>query len=333
MRLEGVALILAFLLMIGYGLIVDVGVIARLFRHRAAVLVGLILASAVAFLILSLAASSTERAGFFKLLSGGSGLVILVVTAAVFLPFVFVAPVAQYMALRDGGRWPAWVAAWIGLQFALLPAFVTLAFTDYYFWQQEYAAAQAEGREAKAGELGALLERAEQRHERIWGTGWTYPSRAKPLQGATDHSGWIIGLALGIDASAPIAANAPLGTPDRAALLALMQRHFVGFAVPNIRAKLVWDALEPGRFATQLAPNGVSDPGAVNEEVIPVLLERLEKHADARLCPGGRMMDDDRAVLRALVLEKGRVWSVPAQAYEMRQPWDGYPKRVEQLCR
>ena len=38
MRLEGVALILAFLLMIGYGLIVDVGVIARLFRHRAAVL-------------------------------------------------------------------------------------------------------------------------------------------------------------------------------------------------------------------------------------------------------------------------------------------------------
>lgn len=314
-------------------MIVDAGLLAKIFRYRAALVIGSVVALAVSVLLLSLTASASERAGFFKVLSGGSGPVVLAATSAVLLPFIIVAPFAQYRAMRQDGPSPRWIPAWMGLQLALLPAFVVLAFTDYYYWQQEHVTAQAEGRQAKAGELGAWLNRADQRHERIWGTGWSYPwPRKTPPSYAREPSGWIVGLAIGIDASAPVAANEPLSAPDRAALRTFMERHFLGFAVPNIRAKLIWDALEPGRFSKELAPRGVDEPGVVGEEVIPVLLDRLEKYGDARVCPGGRMMDADRGVLHKLVLAKGRVWNVATRAYEMRQDWDGYPRRVERLC-
>ena len=90
---------------------------------------------------------------------------------------------------------------------------------------------------------------------------------------------------------------------------------------------------EPGSFSRQLAPAGVNDAGTVAEEVIPVLLERLEKYGAASLCPGGRMMDADRAVLNALVLAKGRVWNVEKRPDEMRPQWESYQRRVERLCR
>ncbi len=314
MRLEGVALLLVFVLTIAYGVIVDIALLARLFRYRASLIVGSIVALAVIFLFLGQTASPSERAGFFNVFSGGSGLVLLVVTGTVFLPFVVIAPFAQYLSMRDGRQWPGWITAWMALQLALLPGFIVLAVTDHYFWQRDYSAGQAEGRQAGTGGLAGLLRRAELRHERIWGTGWTYPWPQKPTQ----PSGWVLGLAVGIDASAPIAASEPLVEPDRAALQTLMKQYLFGLAVPNLRVKLLWDALEPGGFSRQLAPNGMGERGEVSEEVIPVLLERLEKHAGTRLCPGGRMMDADRAVLNALVLAKGRAWSVEKRAYEMR---------------
>ena len=329
-RLDGLALFLAFMLTLAYAVIVDVGLLAKIFRYRAAIVVGSILAVAVSVLLLTLTASANERAGLFKLLSGGSGPVVLAVTSVVVLPFIVIAPFAQHLAMRQERPSPRWIPGWMVLQLALLPAFVILAFTDYYYWQQEYAAAQAIGRQAKAGELGALLNRADQRHERIWGTGWSYPWLQKPV--TYERPAWIVGLAIGIDASAPVAANEPLSAPDRAALRTFMEGHFLGFAVPHIRAKLIWDDLEPGRFSRELAPKGVDDAGAASEEVIPVLLDRFEKYADARVCPEGRMMDADRAVLDKLVLAKGRVWNGATRAYEMRQEWDGYPRRVERLC-
>jgi hypothetical protein len=179
-------------------------------------------------------------------------------------------------------------------------------------------------------------------------------------------------LAKGVDDSAPIAANEPLSEPDRTVLRSLIERHFAGYATPNIKTKLLWDALEPGRFSRQLAPAGVNEVGAVDEEVLPLLLERLEKYGDVRLCPGGRMMDADRAVLNELVLAKVRVydaakkreleaeldakklelemseapgpyrliWKVAqvlrnaSGAQPVRVPdWDSYPGRVERLCR
>ena len=331
MRLDGLGLWLAFALSVTYGVIVDLALFARIFRYRAAAVVGSIVALAVALLLLSLVASPGESAGFFKGAPGGAALVLLAGTSAVFLPFIVMAPFAQYLTMRQGRRWPGWITAWMALQLALLPGFLALASTEEYFWQREYEAGQAVGREAGAGGLGAILERAERRHERIWGTGWTYPWQQKPPAGySARSSAWIFGLAKSIDASALIAASEPLSAPDRAALHLLMSP---SYALPHTRAKLLWDALEPGGFSRQLAPRGVGEAGAVDEEVIPVLLERLEKHAQARLCPGGRMMDADRAVLNALVLAKGRVWNVEKRAYEMRTQWVGYPERVERLCR
>lgn len=122
-----------------------------------------------------------------------------------------------------------------------------------------------------------------------------------------------------MDDYALIAANEPLSAPDRAALRTLMDRHLTRYAVPNIRGKLLWDTLEPGGFSAMLVPERVS------EEAIPVLVVRLEKHGEARLCPGGRMIDADRAALNALLLAKG-------QPYGMRPPWNDYQRRVERLC-
>jgi hypothetical protein len=221
----------------------------------------------------------------------------------------------------------------MALQLALLPCFLVLAGTEQYFWRQENAAGQAEGREARAGGISGILERTERRHERIWGTGWTYPWPQQPLAGFYPRpSGWISGLAKSIDASALIAANEPLQESDRTALRALMERHFPTYGVPNIKARLIWDALEPGGFSRQLAPNGVGEMGVVSEEVIPVLLARLEKYGEVRLCPEGRMMDADRAVLNALVREKGRAWNVEKRDYEMRPDWATYQRQVERLC-
>jgi hypothetical protein len=373
MRLDGIGLLLAFALTVAYGVIVDVALLARIFRYRAVLVGGLIVALVVIILLVGLVASPSERAGFFNGAPGGASLVVLLVTSAVFLPFIVIAPIAQYRAMRQGRRWPGWMTAWMALQVALVPGFLVLASTEDIFWEQDYAAGLAVGRAAGAGGFGVILERAERQRERIWGTGWTYPWKQEPPSGyLARRSGWMFGVARGVDESAPIAANEPLSEQDRMVLRTLIERHFVGYATPNITAKLIWDALEPGGFSRQLAPRGLNEQGVVSEEVIPLLLVRLEKDGGARLCPGGRMMDADRAVLKELVLAKVRVYD-EAKKRELQaeldakkrdaemadapapyrliwkwtnalgnayggQPvgvpdWNGYPQRVERLCR
>jgi hypothetical protein len=372
MRLDGAGLLLAFVLAVGYALVVDVALLAGLFRYRAGLVVGVILSVVVILLLLAMAASPSERTGFFKGAPGGAPLVVLLVTSAVVLPFIVIAPFAQYRAMRQGQRLPGWIAAWIGLQLALLPGFLVLAWTEEGFRKQEYAAGLHVGSAAEAGGFGAILEWAEQRRERIWGTGWTSPWQQKPSGGyLARRSGGMSGLAKGVDDSGPIAANEPLSEPDRTVLRTVIERHFAGYAIPNIRTKLLWDALEPGSFSRQLAPAGVNDVGAVDEEVFPLLLERLEKYGDARVCPGGRLIDADRAVLNELVLAKTRfldearkrelagelaakedermmseaplpyrlIWKAAnavgnTVAQDVRVPdWGGYPQRVERVCR
>lgn len=373
MRLDGIGFLLAFALTVTYGVIVDVALLARIFRYRAALVGGLMVALLIIILLAGLAASPDERAGFFNGRPGGASLVVLSMTGAVFLPFIVIAPLAQYRSMRESRRWPGWVAAWMALQVALLPVFLVLASTEEHFWKQEYAAGQSVGREARAGELGVIRESAEQRHERIWGTGWTYRGHHEPPSGyLAKRTGWIAGLAKGVDDSALIAANQPLDEPDRVVLRTLMERHFAGYAIPNITTKLIWDALEPGDFSRQLAPHGLNERGVVGEDVIPLLLQRLEEYGEVRLCPGGRMMDADRAVLNQLVLAKVRdydeakkrefqaeleakqleremseapipyrlIWKAAhalGKAYGGQSvsvpDWGAYPQRVERLCR
>ena len=372
MRLDGAGLFLAFALTVGYALIVDVALIAGLFRYRAGLVGGVVVSLVVILLVLGLTASPSERTGFFKGGPGGAPLVMLLVTSAVLLPFIVIAPFAQHRAMRQGRRFRGWIIAWMGLQLALLPGFLVLAWTEERFWKQEYGAGLNVGRAAEAGGLGVILERAEQRRERIWGTGWTSPWQQKPSGGyPARRSGWMSGLARGMDDSAPIAANEPLSESDRTVLRTLIERHLAGYAIPNIRTKLLWDALKPGSFSRQLAPAGVNEVGAVDEEVLALLLERLERYGDARVCPGGRMMDADRALLSQLVLAKVRffdearkrelaaeldakkddremseaplpyrlLWKAAnavgnAVAQPVRVPdWGGYPERLERACR
>lgn len=332
MRLDGLGLLVVFALTVAYGMLVDLALFIRIFRYRTALVIGSIAGLGVVFLVLTQVIPPREWAGFIKGQAGGAWLVIFVVTGAVFLPFIVIAPLAQYLAMRDGRRWPGWITAWMALQLALLPGFLILAGTEQYFRQKEYAAGKAAGSQARAGALAGILERAEQRRERLWGTGWTYPRQQESsVSNFAMRSAWINGLAMGIDANALISATEPLGAPDRAALRALTTRHY--YPPPNTRAKLLWDALEPGSFARVLvAPGGVNVTGPADEEVIPMLLERLEKDRAQRLCPGGRMMDADRAVLKALVQAKGRVWNAATRTDEMRPQWEGYPQRVERIC-
>ncbi|MFM9967895.1 MAG: hypothetical protein ACKVQK_05785 [Burkholderiales bacterium] len=370
MRLDGIELFLAFALVVAYGLIVDLALFARLFRYRAALVAGFVAALVVTILILIQAAPPGERAGIFKVHPGGQEQIVLVVTSAVFLPFILIAPFVQYRAMRHSRRWSGWITVGMFLQLALLPGFIVLANTEEHYWKREYATGQAVGREVRAGRLGELLELAEQRHERIWGTGWIYPWPEKLSSGFVyKNSAWIRGLENGVGDSALISANEPPSEPDRAALRKLTDRHFYA---PNIRAKLIWDALEPGRFSKQLAPHGLNEQGVVSEEVIPFLLERLEKYGQARLCPGGRMMEADRAVLNELVLANVRKYDEARKREQMAEieekkrdlemsdapmpyrlmwraagalgdvfggqsvgvpDWSGYPQRIEQLCR
>jgi len=373
MRLDGLGFLLAFALTVVYGVILDVALIAKVFRHRATLAGGLIVALVMIILLGSQAASPSERAAFFNGPPGGASQVMFLMVGAVFVPFIVIAPIAQYRAMRQGRRWLGWLTAWMLLQVALLPGFLVLASTEEHFWKQDYAAGLAVGREARAGGLGVIWERAERQRERIWGTGWAYPWQQEPPRGhPARRSGWIAGLAKGVDDSALIAANEPLGEPDRIVLRTLTERHFAGYAIPNINAKLIWDALEPGDFSRQLAPHGLNERGVVSEELIPLLLERLEEYGVPRLCPGGRMMDVDRAVLSQLVLARVRshdaakrreleagleaqkleremseapaqyrlIWKAAhalGEAYGGRPvgvpDWDGYPQRVERLCR
>ena len=76
MRLEGIGFLLAFVLSVAYGVIVDVALIARIFRYRAVLVVGLIVALVVIVFLLGQAASPSERAGFFKGAPGGASLVV-----------------------------------------------------------------------------------------------------------------------------------------------------------------------------------------------------------------------------------------------------------------
>ena len=71
MRLEGAGFLLAFLLTVAYGVFVDLALIAGIFRHRAGLVVGVVIAFLVILLLLGAAASPSERAGYFGGAPGG----------------------------------------------------------------------------------------------------------------------------------------------------------------------------------------------------------------------------------------------------------------------
>ena len=371
MRLDGIELFLAFALTVAYGLIVDLALLARLFQYRAALVVGFIVALVLTFLLLVQGAPPGERAGIFKVHPGGREQVVLVVTSAVFLPFILIAPFAQYRAMRHAAG-----AGRVGSPCGCSCSWRCCRVSSFSRTRKNVFGS---GSTQPGRQWAVRLEQADL--ARYWNSlnndmNASGAPDGPTLGGRSLRAVFFTGIPRGsgvwhngVDDSALIAANERPSEPDRTVLRTLIERHFYA---PSIRAKLIWDALEPGGFSRQLAPHGLNEQGVVSEEVIPLLLERLEKYGEARLCPGGRMMDADRAVLNELVLanvrkydeakkrelnaeleEKKRdlemseapipyrlIWkaaSALGDAYGGRpvwvHDWGSYPQRVERLCR
>lgn len=67
MRLDGIALFLVFALSVAYGLIVDLAMFARIFRYRAALVVGSVVSLALGFLLRGQAAIGMDASALIAL--------------------------------------------------------------------------------------------------------------------------------------------------------------------------------------------------------------------------------------------------------------------------
>ena len=130
MRLDGIGLALAFVLVVGWGLMLDVILLApaQVLRRRGAAIACTVIGGLVVLCFLAMLAMPAERAGFFKGPPAGGALAASLATCAVFLPFVLFAPWAQHRALLEAAARPRWIRIWMWAQPALLVAVVALAF-------------------------------------------------------------------------------------------------------------------------------------------------------------------------------------------------------------
>lgn len=302
MRLDGIGMFLAFTLVVGWGLILDLVILApaQVLRRRGAAVACTVIGGLIVLLFLAMLALPAERAGFFKGPPLDSALAASLATCAVFLPFILFAPWAQHRALAEGLARPRWVRIWMWAQPALLVAAVVLPLVEGYFYFREYEAGRAEGAAVQAGGAGALLERASQRGERIWATPLTLPGPARPPSDPYGpRQAWIVGIASGLDESGLVRGDEPFSPEDRSALETLATRYFGAYSAPRVRAHLIWDELAPGNFATVLARDRST------EEIIMILLDRFDRGGVARFCAEGRMPDADRAALATFVAGHG----------------------------
>lgn len=316
MRLDGIGLMLAFTLLVGWGLLLDVIILApaQVLRRRGAAIACTVISGLVVLVFLAMLASPSERAGFFKGPPGGSALLTSLATCAVFLPFILFGPWTQHRALLEGAARPRWVRIWMWAQPALLVAAIALPFVDGYFYQREYEAGRAEGAAVQAGGVGPLLERAQQRGDRIWATPFVLPGPAHPpADPYAPRQAWIVGVASGLDETAFVRGDDPFSADDRAALDTLAEHHFGTYSAPGVRAHLMWDQLAPGNFKAVLVRE------RSNEQAIENLLDRLDRGGAARFCPDGQMLEPDRAALVAFVAQHGG-------------NSDDYARRVAGLC-
>ena len=141
----GASLLLVFALTLAYGFIIDLVVLAKLFRHWLSVTVASFTTLVVVLPLVILAALPAERTAFFRVFFSGSGPFIFTLTSAVLIPYLFVAPIAQYRALRHGRPSPVWILRWMALQPALLAAFILLPVSNHYYWRADYAAGRDAG--------------------------------------------------------------------------------------------------------------------------------------------------------------------------------------------
>ena len=185
-------------------------------------------------------------AGVAKLFSYGLARILLAIALVAILPLR--APGADRTVFGQD-RWPAsprWVSLGLSLQMAFGAGIDSVVPVDDAIRQKEFAAGRLEGMAVKAGDLSSLLQRAEQRRERIWATrgfirGASVLPRHPTFRLRVGWEGWAW-----LNDSPLIATIAP-----RARKTAEHSRRWHIYTscpvAPNKNFKLVWDALQRGR--------------------------------------------------------------------------------------
>lgn len=285
MALPGLGAMVLFVLIAAWLLIVDVALLCKGFRSRVTVI-----AATVVSLALMLG-FVTERQGIEELfrLLGKDWQARLLGASIVLVPLVmFAAPAVQHFEWRRQRPHRA-VYLGIAVPIALIAIAAILTWLDDHppeSTRAEWQALRKRGEQVAPGELPALRDAFEERHE--WGS--------------TES----LHLLKGIEHSALIRSEPPLAAEDRQALVEMLERdraatrpavaaaHWYGF----IEARLLWETLQPGMV------EGSIPRGTVLSEVY--LLEFIDRLGPNRLCSAGGLAEADRAALtRALTSGRG----------------------------
>ena len=305
----------ALVLIGAYTLLVDVALLLKLFR--SIVWVGI--SSIISMILITVLIVTWDDPRFFSRLGSWE------IFSLTLPPFVLFAPLVQYLTLNRYARsaratyfGTVGMNLVIALQVATPVAF--LAFDAAYManYGRRMDNLRAQGKQAKPGEVKELLQQQTM---------------------GTSEAGEVL---QGLSSSSIVSGSAPLVPGDRDALFAAVAEtvHHGYARYPHIETKLVWDTLEAGHVGDRLANGPFADLLLTGRNgpdttfrLLPDLLESyIEKDASRRLCPGGRMLEEDRAALDSLYA-KGEENAKTEQATMQRYYGPNYrrPDQVDQV--
>jgi hypothetical protein len=305
------------LLIAVWSIVITVVLLLRRFRTRAWTAI----ASAVSIVLVGLLVATWDAPRFFTRM-GRWEIYSLLLTA-----FVLVAPAWQYLVLntrserlRSSGSRLLILA--IILQFCTPVIFLVADEIRKASFQDQIDRRRELGRAVKPGEVAGFLRRA--------------PA------GTLDFADMMHGL----EHSALVRSDAPLVDEDREALLAFVvkanEQHSGGYW--EVESKLIWDTLQRGNVAEALSRGPVAEPLLVHRSndafamLARLFDDYIEPYAPARLCAGGRMLDEDMQALDLLYAKTedqeriGQGWRPGPQAVPAPGGWKTRRQRLAGLC-
>jgi hypothetical protein len=297
-----------------YTILVDVALLLKLFRSM--ICVGF--SSIVSMILITVLIVTWDDPRFFSSI-GSWGIFSLTLP-----PFILFAPLVQYQTLNRYSRsarakyfGTVGMNLVIALQVAAPVAFLTFDAAYMANYGHRMDNLRAQGNQAKPGEVKEIL-------------------RQQTM--GTSEAGQVL---QGLNSSSLVGASAPLTSSDRDALFAAVAEtvHHGYARYPHIETKLVWDTLDAGHVGDRLAQGTLADlfltgrnGPDVSFRLLPDLVAYIEKDASRRLCPGGRMLEEDRAALDSLYAN-GEENAKAAQATMQRDYGPNYrrPDQVDEV--
>lgn len=189
--------------------------------------------------------------------------------------------------------------------------FAILTFTEDYFRERASRDAGHQGGYVAPGGAQKLMELEEHRY-RLWGTGIQFSRDEDSKESFLFKR--VTGFMNGIGWSRYLKANEPLLLDDRKVLEAWLERnssHEDGSNL-DIRAKLVWDALEGGKVLERKSQIIATIDSSKKMEIDPsvrsplhttfyVLSCYVEKYGHQKFCSGGNILEEDRIALSDII--------------------------------